>query len=526
GHALFSRVPASGLSGDPLYHLSPGEFDQRLQLQSQQDAFMRQQQHQQQQQRVLAQQQLRQPSPSISDPSTTRSSILPSTNSPWGVRSPAMMEVPMPAGGNAHTPWSSHGGPFSNVLEGAPPVRGEAPQQGRSSCPAELVCEAPVSDKALKKPVRTAEAEVASRGSVDQLKGKLGGIPVGAANGETAADAEAKPVTSKLEERRPDKKKVPRKVSVPETNSGVGRAAEVPASGEEQQKQLSPKRPVQTAASAEKGKTAAAARGEQKKAAAAPTAPAAPAPPKPSAWGTRDDDARAPTNAPSLREIQEAEIKVAEAARLQMAKGNANRPAAAEVWRPLESGTGARAQAEKTPAWQAAPTAKKSLRQIQQEEEEKQRAKAAKREQLAEATGSLGGPQPPSRRYAEMAANSGAGPTTAAGAARRGVSAASAQSTTAGESAWVTVGAKGANQAAKPPPPPPPSAANAWKVASAASPQESKRPESPGSRGPSAEFLAWCRHNLRSVTGANGTCRAIEKTSYPLDAGLLFRFPS
>ncbi|KAG5462712.1 MAG: hypothetical protein BJ554DRAFT_3922, partial [Olpidium bornovanus] len=32
GHALFSRVPASGLSGDPLYHLSPGEFDQRLQL--------------------------------------------------------------------------------------------------------------------------------------------------------------------------------------------------------------------------------------------------------------------------------------------------------------------------------------------------------------------------------------------------------------------------------------------------------------------------------------------------------------
>lgn len=227
------------------------------------------------------------------------------------------------------------------------------------------------------------------------------------------------------------------------------------------------------------------------------------------AWGKSEDDPRTPTNTPSLREIQEAEAKRAEAIRIQKDKFKAER-LAAEIRIAQESAWSAPEGATSSAPWQPPQASKKSLREIQMEEEEKQRQRARReREQQAAAAASVGVPSQPAslasaKRYADMAANSSNGPMTmssvAAAAARR------PPAQPAAGSAWITVGGKGSSQPAAVKP----AAQNAWKAPtpqSIAATQQAalaKRAASPAPQeGPSADFMNWCRHSLRSVTDAN-----------------------
>lgn len=220
-----------------------------------------------------------------------------------------------------------------------------------------------------------------------------------------------------------------------------------------------------------------------------PVTPVKPSTPKPAPWA-----AKAPTSTgPSLREIQEAESRQAEARKQALAEARAlASPATAHSssedvtgtmsWGLPGQGIKANTTGSSTPpgpAWGGASDGpKKTLKQIQ-EEEEKRKAKAEAHIRAAAATQKRG--------YADLAAHSVPTPAQAAAAAAQG---------------WTTVGAAGKITAA-PPKAAPVTKAPVAVAKPAASPSVvvPKTIKANGTDdGPSVEFIRWTKQALQGLS--------------------------
>ncbi|WVR09078.1 hypothetical protein IAU60_006139 [Kwoniella sp. DSM 27419] len=255
---------------------------------------------------------------------------------------------------------------------------------------------------------------------------------------------------------------------------------------------------------------------------ATPTTEKAPVSNKPAPWAIKDDkETKVPTG-PSLREIQEAEAKKAEARKRQVlaeARAASASPAplpSASIddfpttmsWGLPSSNKGAAAPASASPATPSTPVApawgggdaalagKKTLKQIQ-EEEEKRKAKAAQAARAAQAAVGGATPAGQKRGYADLAATQ-----------------------TAPAAGWTTVGASGKTAASAVTATPPAAArtVSAANVVKAATPVKAtptmtasivapKRDE-PASNGsaaaagqPSVEFIRWTKQALTGFKG-------------------------
>lgn len=218
-----------------------------------------------------------------------------------------------------------------------------------------------------------------------------------------------------------------------------------------------------------------------------PVTPAKPSTPKPAPWA-----AKAPTSTgPSLREIQEAESRQAEARKQALAEARALASPAAHSSSEDVTGTmswglpGQGLKANNTgsstppaPAWGGASDGpKKTLKQIQ-EEEEKRKAKAEAHVRAAAASQKRG--------YADLAAHAVPTPAQAAAAAAQG---------------WTTVGAAGKITAAPPKATPVTKAPVVAKPAASPSVAVPKPIKANGVEdGPSVEFIRWTKQALQGLT--------------------------
>lgn len=242
-------------------------------------------------------------------------------------------------------------------------------------------------------------------------------------------------------------------------------------------------------------------------------------------WAAKEDEKSRAPSGPSLRDIQEAEAKQADARKQAESKAKAAAAAAQTVSTPqpdsdslagmswglpskpnVGAATTSAASTPSDPVWgQGDAGSKKTLKQIQEEEEKRAKAQAA-----AKAATSGGAAAPTRRGYADLAA----GPTQVSVAGVRRT-AATANDCSQGAAGWSTVGSGG--KTAPAPAQPARSASNIpakpsvslMKPATPTSSPAKATKASPGTLNevtPTADFIRWTKESLTGLKGVNSEC--------------------